>query len=227
MTQNQSKISELNSNFYNSIAESFSRSRVKPWKGWESLHKYIIGGKSLADLGCGDGRFLGYLLSQDIQCNYTGYDISENLLTKAKESFPIAHFIKSDTTLDKLTTNYDVICIFGMLHHLENVLSVNSFLNSAINNINEDGYLIITFWQFDPAKEKTFNSKARELGVLLQENDYLLDWGGSGEYLRFCHLYTKEEIQIVKDNLRQHGLLLVEEFNADKANLYLIFRKQN
>jgi len=225
--QNQDKITHINTVFYNSIAEGFARSRQLPWAGWNKLIKYLKNDITLADLGCGNGRFYGFLSEQNIEFKYEGYDNSTNLVKLAKSSYPNVSFFERDVIKEGVPTNYDVISMFGLVHHIKNIDSLNIFIKNLLPKINPGGYMFITFWQFDPFKERTFNEKARELGVTLESNDYLLDWGGSGKDIRFCHRYTQEEIGQFKLFLTNNKYILVDEFGEDKENLYLVFRNQN
>lgn len=45
-------------------------------------------GASVLDLGCGFGDFYAYLRDRGIQVDYTGYDISPDLIQMARERFP-------------------------------------------------------------------------------------------------------------------------------------------
>ena len=40
------------------------------------------------DFGCGDGRILKYLSDRNIMNHFYGYEIDEDLVTKAKINFP-------------------------------------------------------------------------------------------------------------------------------------------
>lgn len=42
---------------------------------------------SLNDYGCGYGALCGYLETHGFECNYTGYDISEQMVAKAREVY--------------------------------------------------------------------------------------------------------------------------------------------
>lgn len=78
----------LNRNFYTSQAGSFNKTRAIEWKGWFSLAPYMTELKNILDVGCGNGRFLDFLVNHDIQFeNYLGIDSSEGLLQIAKGKF--------------------------------------------------------------------------------------------------------------------------------------------
>lgn len=55
-----------------------------------------LNGKSVLDLGCGFGDFLGFLQDKGVNVDYTGYDINPNLIKYAKEKYPMGKFFVVD-----------------------------------------------------------------------------------------------------------------------------------
>lgn len=55
-----------------------------------------LNGKSVLDLGCGFGDFLGFLQDKGVNVDYTGYDINPNLIKYAKEKYPKGKFFVVD-----------------------------------------------------------------------------------------------------------------------------------
>jgi cyclopropane fatty-acyl-phospholipid synthase-like methyltransferase len=51
-----------------------------------------LSGKSLLDLGCGVGDLYAHLQTRGIRCNYTGFDISSEMIRRCRERFPGARF---------------------------------------------------------------------------------------------------------------------------------------
>lgn len=226
----QDAINKLNKNFYDGLADAFSASREKPWVGWSNLlvvFRELESGFSLADIGCGNGRFLSFLQSSDIPVTYEGFDTSNLLIQKAKQLHITTSFEMFDITTEDLPKNYDVITLFGVLHHIQTDVLLSKVLTNLANHLNSSGMLIFTLWDFDPTKEKTFNSVAKNLGIHLGPNDYILDWGASGVNLRFCHLYTENEQRQITKLLRNNDIKLVDSFTADKANKYFVYKKIN
>lgn len=74
-------------NLYSTHAEEFSKTRQLSWAGWEkTLDLYKDKKINVLDLGCGNGRFLKFLLNHNIQIeSYTGIDNSEVLLNIFKK----------------------------------------------------------------------------------------------------------------------------------------------
>lgn len=55
----------------------------------QDMFDFVIeNGKSYLDLGCGFGRFLHYLLERNDEPNYIGYDSSDAMILRLRDSFP-------------------------------------------------------------------------------------------------------------------------------------------
>lgn len=66
-------------------------------------------GKSILDLGCGLGDFYASLLDQEIEVNYTGYDITEEFIELAGKRFPQAQFEVRDIQAQGIACKFDYI----------------------------------------------------------------------------------------------------------------------
>lgn len=51
-----------------------------------------IDGRSILDVGCGVGDFYAHIESRGISCNYTGVDISSEMIARSKARFPAVDF---------------------------------------------------------------------------------------------------------------------------------------
>jgi SAM-dependent methyltransferase len=78
---------------------------------------------SLIDLGCGNAQLYEFFREQELDCDYTGVDVSEPLLQVARsnhEADPHAHFVISDVnTLDGVAGRFDV----AIYSHVLEILS--------------------------------------------------------------------------------------------------------
>jgi ubiquinone/menaquinone biosynthesis C-methylase UbiE len=52
-----------------------------------------VSGKSLLDVGCGLGDLYAYLLEKGIEAEYTGVDILEGMIERARSRHPAARFL--------------------------------------------------------------------------------------------------------------------------------------
>lgn len=78
-----------------------------------------IEGKTVLDFGCGTGLLLDYLKDEGIECDYYGWDISEEMINSAEERHPEAVF-ESKNILKEATDGYessfDFIVMSGVFH---------------------------------------------------------------------------------------------------------------
>jgi SAM-dependent methyltransferase len=63
----------------------------------------------ILDLGSGLGDFYGFLKENDIAVDYTGYDLSPDLVNIAKEKFPDAKFEVRDIQTEGIPEKFDYI----------------------------------------------------------------------------------------------------------------------
>ena len=59
-------------------------------------------GCSILDVGCGTGDFFEHLRARNIRCDYTGIDLSDRMVARARERFPDQQFLVADS-LDGLS----------------------------------------------------------------------------------------------------------------------------
>ncbi len=94
------QLNKINKEFYQTVGDFFSSSRNYSWPGWETAFlaptastEVSSGRRSsffVLDLGCGNGRFLDFLLQNKIDFKeYIGVDSSEKLLKIALEKYQI------------------------------------------------------------------------------------------------------------------------------------------
>ena len=215
---------EETKSFYRQIGTKFSQTRQASSPGWEPVKKLLKetfkdAKISIADLGCGNGRFFTFI--QDLKVDYTGYDTDNYLLNVARKTHPSAKLVNKDVLNDLHTINerYDVVTIFGLTHHIPDHGFRKNWFNSIKKILKEDGLLIISFWNFD--KDSRFQ-KAEPINP--GTNDYYLDFDNMG-VKRYFHKYSS----LVLKNLLS-GYTIVETYDADgrnnKLNKYYLL-KQN
>jgi SAM-dependent methyltransferase len=218
------------------VAESFSDTREQPWEGWKiALNSLPINfwseGKKVLDLGCGNGRFLDFLL-QNVPVDsfeYLGLDVSSNILKIAQEKFksqPKFRFEEKDVILEinSVSGIYDLVVAFGLTHHIPSETLREKWFGDLAKLVRPNGFLILTFWNFNISKAVTQNEIKG-----LEEGDYFRGWKHSEEHLRYVHVYNETEIQKIMDIQKQNGLTLVKDFQSGEkpsaSNRTLIFRK--
>ena len=79
----------------------------------------VSGGEKVVDIGCGPGSSLKYLPDE---IEYLGFDVSEDYIEAARESFPGRGTFLVGTALDFLDetrlADADLVLCNGLLHHL-------------------------------------------------------------------------------------------------------------
>jgi tRNA (uracil-5-)-methyltransferase TRM9 len=243
------RLNQLNRDFYTTVATDFSETRQQAWEGWEQLvtdiERVSIAKKALRvlDIGCGNGRFLHFLQQHFPQqeIHYYGVDNNTQLLRDAKNSTPhtagstielaqqdiVAELLNHQTLPLRFTpAHYDVIVMFGVLHHIPSAELRTQLLTSLAAKIETAGLFVFTTWQFDrlpnlwsrqlPAKELGFQENE------LEQNDFLLTWERGTSAIRYCHLTSDEE---AKRLIAVAQLQLQRDFDADGkkvANHYFL-----
>lgn len=220
---------------YQSPTSHFGETRNYPWPGWEKIVEYISPGDNVLDLGCGNGRFGGFIKEKGVGIQYTGIDYSPVLLKEARRRLSEeAQLINADFTHRDWSQNlngiFDVIVCFSVLHHIPGFKQRLQIISDCRNHLSPEGFIIMTTWQlqhFPRFKEKQVAPNS--LGIKphsLEENDYFISWGES-EDVRFVHLITADELQHFTNVL---DLSVTDRFYSDgkggKQNLYSVLKKK-
>ncbi len=239
-------LADLNRTFYAKVADTFHRTRSEPWPGWSEIapHLQALASRSprprILDLGCGNGRFGAFVASLGIDFEYTGVDGDETLLAFARErSLANTHYLNADLLEDNFTDRlasdeYDVVALFGVVHHVPGREARAALLESAATRLAPNGLLAVTLWEFGGRERfaakaiswETFNRTA-DVPVdpdQVEANDFLLPFADSPA-VRYCHFLDEGEIAQI---LARLPLRLVRTFRADgksgDLNRYLLLR---
>ncbi len=240
----QKRLVEINKQFYKNVAHSFSKSRQYSWAGWEvafeELDKHKFLPSSILDIGCGNGRFLNFLITRYPEFNYLGIDNSKKLLEDAVKSHALvpsqysAEFQETDITdpkeLSSVRGSFDLIVMMAVLHHIPGEESRKSLLNSIVEKLNNLAILVFTTWNF--MEEPTLASKVTPWGSVgintdeLEKGDHLLDWNSDKKLLRYCHYFEKVEIERLIQELPVKGLGCFDSDGRNgKLNSYFLLQK--
>lgn len=220
-------------NLYKDYAEEFSNTRKIPWKGWFKILPFLNKNKELKilDLGCGNARFLTFLVEQGFKISlYVGIDSSQEMLNIAYKEIRelmskqnvMFDFDLCQKNLDlsdwdeDIDDSFDLIVGFGVIHHLKSFKARKLILEKSQKLLEKDGTLTLSFWQFLKSERlKKLIVEPTEIGVnhkSLGENDYYLTFGKDKKAYRFCHFTTEDEVAQLEEN---SNLKRVKDFYDD------------
>lgn len=95
-----------------------------------------LGGKSILDVGCGVGDLLGHLKTRQIDCQYHGVDLLEEMTMQARKRYPTGRFETLDIFADPAplpAEAFDVVFASGTFNlHLDNH---DAFLVHAVHRM--------------------------------------------------------------------------------------------
>lgn len=245
--------------FYNTEAKKYAQTRQKPRKEAEEIFKIIAENSSkhkiykILELGCGSGRFVQQEmfseLTKQYKIDYTGVDISKDLLKFAKNSYPPKHqknwqFVCDDMLSFMKTQKQetaDAILAFASFQHISTQAERQILMHYFYQTLKYWGILIMTNWAYSKRFRKKYHAACKKSFVkwmysLWKSNfkDVLVPWKWKDkEFTRFYHLYSIKELK----NLAEQAWFLVEELkyvdknwqkvdNAQLANNSLIVLKK-
>lgn len=192
-------------------AETTWGHKIHPYT--EDMFEFVMtNGKSFLDLGCGFGRFLGYLTKNSTaEDNYIGYDSSLSMIDRITERFPanILQFFNSDITLP-------------IQHHQETIISSAVFVHitpsdqlKILNNILKLSPLpkAITFdinspseFEIDRLKSKQSDHYERQIKTTKDgSSTFRMTWQSHHSMTRnIVKLFTAYDLTIKFYNLRNN-----------------------
>ena len=223
----QSKLLNINQNFYEHFSSSFSSTRSQVQPGIHRLIQQIGHNASILDVGCGNGTLARALAAQGFSGDYLGVDMSLSLLTKAKGllgnpengiyTFQQADLAAQNWHNDIAPGSYDWLVSFAVLHHLPgDDLRLQTAL--AFNKlIKPDGYVAVSVWQWhnSPRLRKRVQpwSNVEINPEALDPGDVLLDWrAGETPGLRYVHTFTEGSLSNLAERA---GFQVSESFFSD------------
>lgn len=231
---------ELNQKFYLDNASSFHKTRQHPWNGWSQITNLLPDPLLMAiDIGCGNGRWFGFLETQKRPQKAIGIDVDGFMLVQARQRFakyPGHSFYQGDCIqdLDQILKSLvkdkaSLITSFGLWHHIPSYELRLYNLYLLKQHLADHGILCVSLWQFaqDPAythKLKEPASLVAKVGIEVSEfeqGDYFLGWQEEAEALRYCHSFSDEEIERLATDLGLPYRIIIGNGN-DRTNRYLV-----
>ena len=129
-------------------------------------------GKSMLDIGCGNGFWAGIFMRWGI-ARYTGVDITDALFRNLRNRFPEFQFICGDLGTIRLDAGFQLVTMIDVTQHIVDDAHLQAMLARARALLAKDGALVITFWNQERPQED-FYEKFRPFGFYTRALDGLL-----------------------------------------------------
>lgn len=185
------KLLEKVKNDYDAISDEFDITRKREWKEFEIFLADIKDGQHIADIGCGNGRFLEFL-NKHKKIEYIGIDNSKNLIKKAKETYG-DHFKEGDMLEIPLANeSQDVVVAIASFHHLPNEKLRKKTLKEFARILKPKGTLLLTAWNLYQGKYDKYFEK--------DSQDTYIPWGKSG-INRYYYAFKPAELKSLLSDL--------------------------
>jgi ubiquinone/menaquinone biosynthesis C-methylase UbiE len=105
-------------NGYHTNALLWSSKEVQELRFEKLANIGIKTGDSILDIGCGFGDFYAYLQKQGVETNFTGIDLSENLLLEGRKQYPDVDLQQGDLfDLNPDKKSFDYVTLSGTLNN--------------------------------------------------------------------------------------------------------------
>ena len=165
--------------------------------------------KSLMDVGCANGELLYYLDQKLKNVNFTGIDVLQNLLDKAKKNCSNdINFLKKDISKKNLKVGkFDRITLSGVLSIFDNPEMI---IKNLLGNLNKNGKLYI-FGAFNP---NPYNVLVKYEDVYKDKNVYQSGW----------NIFSLDTIKLIakKNNKKMKAIEFKMPFDIKKRKNDLI-----
>lgn len=220
------KFIQENKQVYNAIAGHFSNTRSLLWDDLLSLQHYAKKGDRILDVGCGNGRL--YQMFANLSTDYTGMDQSEELLAKAQEKFPGAHFVVGNMaeTFPFENESFDSLYCIAAFHHLPTEELRIHALQEMKRVLKPGGKVIMTNWN----AESNWAKKKLEIGdwrLGEEKEHFIVPWkntAGEIKGLRHYWLLTPEHLEKIATNV---GFTVEEQYYVSRGEKVEIHRGMN
>lgn len=218
---------DLNKQFYQTFAASFSATRQRIQPGVRRLLDEFPRRARFLDLGCGNGELAHVLAAEGFCGEYIGMDVSRPLLetTTARSAEGLSvRFITGDLAASDWQANLpqnglDVITAFAVLHHLPGRDLRLDVLRRIRLLLAPGGKFYHSQWQFLTSQRLRAHILPWDrLGLdetQVDEGDALLDWRAEKDGLqgmRYAHHFTPAELE---DLAQAAGFRVLSTFTSD------------
>jgi tRNA (uracil-5-)-methyltransferase TRM9 len=198
---------------YESIADSFDKTRVKVWPCVERFLDSIETHKYGLEVGCGNGKNMFY--RKDLKLK--GIDICSKFYKKCLTK-GLDVDIGDMLALPYEDKTFDFVYSVAVLHHLATEKLRMQAIQEMIRVCKPTGKIFILVWAFE--QEPSSKRKFKKQDVLVPWND---SKNNNKIAYRFYHVYIKDELE--KEVYSASEEVIVKESFYEKGNWGIIIQK--
>ena len=205
----RSRLLQINQTFYDQYAVSFSATRGRVQPGVNRILEAVSMNAAILDIGCGNGTLAQALEKEGFRGQYLGVDMSDGLLTKARERMELRPAGRYEFTQADLADpgwadafmkeSFDWVTCFAVLHHLPGGDLRRRTAQAFAGLVSPKGRAAVSVWQWQNSprlrKRVLTWSEAGIDPASLDEGDVLLDWrAGEQVGLRYVHTFSENSM---------------------------------
>jgi SAM-dependent methyltransferase len=228
--QVSAQLRRINSEFYQTFAESFADTRGRLQPGVLKMLELLPQEANVLDLGCGHGQIARWRLDRGDSGLTYGVDSSPRLLALTADiasrdpiefaQVDLAEGKWSERLLKRMKNTpdggFDWIFAFAVMHHLPGQELRQAFVHQAVKLLQVNGRMAVSNWNFLASQRlrkrilpwKTVGLTADDV----DPGDYLLDWRRDGQGVRYVHHFNDQEMA---ELAQKAGLKVVDQFLSD------------
>ena len=142
---------------YDSIATHFSNTRHSPWPRIESFVESLPAGSIVADVGCGNGKYMGLNRSISIR----GCDASKELARIAREEKGFDVIVGDLMQIPFESRAFDAVLCIAVLHHISTLARRQRGARELMRLLRVGGRLLVSAWALeqDSTSRRAFPSQ--------------------------------------------------------------------
>ncbi|KAJ3414369.1 tRNA methyltransferase, has a role in tRNA modification [Chytridiales sp. JEL 0842] len=209
---------------YEAIAPHFSATRYKAWPVVENFVNSIPEGSVGADVGCGNGKYLG--LNKNI---FTiGSDMSANLIDICRQR-GFEAMVADNLNLPYRTSCFDYIISIAVIHHFSSPSRRRDAIRELIRILKPGGKMLIFVWAKEQTGKRQFESQDVFVPWTFPTKVFKKGEGEADEgekkdvvYQRYYHVFVEGEL---RELVESAGGVTISQHGYDRDNWYVIATK--
>jgi SAM-dependent methyltransferase len=156
------------------IAQSFHRTRTKPWAVLDEFAADLAPTSTVLDAGCGNGRHVRPLLAAGHRV--VGLDLSSQLLRLARAATPqpAAWVEGAIERLPFRDASFDACIAIAVLHHVRGRAHRVATIQGLLQAIRPSARLLVSGWSLDQPRFRTGKELRRPTSGPIEDGDHLV-----------------------------------------------------